>query len=195
MAYQEQLEPVIRQRAEARAQEQGLTDRGLNMTEAELGELHRLRNEINKHSAQLGDYAAESYVQSKFSDAEQVTRLYGGADQPNRAGDFDQVWCVTLKTGEVHLVIIEAKGGSSPLGSRMTRAGRAQQGTPEYMNEIIEIMRGNRNNTAVMDAVDSALRDRTLTYMEVRAPVRSGTGGDESVGIEASDFILRPGQP
>ena len=89
-------------------------------------------------SAKLGEKAAEAYMKSKGG-----KRLYPPPDVkvedwPSRSGVFDQIWDVDGK-----LVIVEAKGGSSTLGSRKINGKRHQQGTQTYMEDIIANMEKN----------------------------------------------------
>ena len=144
---------------------------------------------MNEASRQLGEHAASLWVGRRYPGPPRPALLYptGGG---SRSGDFDQVWRCTITEGgqqRTVYIVVEAKGGSSPLGSRRTREGpRAQQGTRLYFDDILHSMfdMGGEARRAVTDlrkarAADSA----SVRYMHVEAPmtyVSTPTGGQAS---------------
>jgi hypothetical protein len=132
-----------------------------SFTQTQQQELSQAIYQVNEQSRQMGETAAQSYIQSKYPDA---VLEYGGPSAASQAGDFDQVWRVPNQgpDGDDLWVVVEAKGGTSPLGSRQVGTGqRAEQGTTDYFNEIVKVMAG-RGETEIADTpfpVQEYLRD------------------------------------
>ncbi|MBD2248036.1 DUF4157 domain-containing protein [Nostoc sp. FACHB-888] len=139
-------------------------------------ELSKTLSEINEQSRKLGEKAGEDYVTSKYPDAE---LLYGGPTASSKSGDFDQVWRVPKagQDGKDLWIVVEAKGGSSTLGTRQVEGGTAQQGSKAYFDEIVRIMSGNKGSKTVGRELGGAARDSigNVKYLEVRAPITSNT--------------------
>ncbi len=84
---------------------------------------------INQQSAKIGELAADDFVQSKRPNAKLLHPKDIGTSI-SKPGDFDMVYEVEEPPpGEI--IIVEAKGGSSPLGTRKI--------------EIWHISKGQRN--------------------------------------------------
>lgn len=103
------------------------------------------------------------------------------------AGDFDQVW----KVGD-EFRLVEAKGGSSGLGSRAVSEGvRAEQGTKEYAMSIAENMATNGATKEIRklgNEMISAIRKGKFKYILVRAPI-----ADEFTDtvVKVSEFVIK----
>jgi hypothetical protein len=90
-----------------------------------------------------------------------------------KQGTFDMVY----RDKDGNLVIVEAKGGNSQLGSRKLKYGnsdgkRAQQGTKEYMDDIIANYEAKLSDDhpfvqELIDARDSG----AVKYASVRQPL------------------------
>ncbi|MDW3082188.1 type IV secretion protein Rhs, partial [Vibrio sp. 1403] len=84
---------------------------------------------INQQSAKIGELAADDFVRSKRPNAKLLYPKDIGTSI-SKPGDFDMVYEVEEPPpGEI--IIVEAKGGSSPLGSRKIGNMAYQQGTTE----------------------------------------------------------------
>ncbi|EGQ9181214.1 hypothetical protein F9H62_24550 [Vibrio alginolyticus] len=100
---------------------------------------------INQQSAKIGELAADDFVRSKRPNAKLLHPKDIGTSISN-PGDFDMVYEVEEPPpGEI--IIVEAKGGSSPLGSRKIGNMAYQQGTTEYTAEITNLMSEKKEGT------------------------------------------------
>jgi len=100
--------------------------------------------EMVRASEQLGEVAADAYIKKIAPNA---TRLRSEMPGRGKSGEFDRVY----QDGD-KVYIVEAKGGESSLGSRKTKGGdRAQQGTPEYRNSVVEEMQDRLDKVAERD--------------------------------------------
>ncbi|EIA1496147.1 hypothetical protein Q9X98_003174 [Vibrio parahaemolyticus] len=95
------------------------------------------------------------------------------------------------KPGEI--IIFEAKGGSSPLGSRKIGNMAYQQGTTEYAAEIAKLMSKNKEGTTEKLAADeiqyAPLSGRPIRYIHTQANIpESGKASD--VKLEVAEFKI-----
>ncbi len=149
----------------------------------ELEDLKKLYAQIHEQSRQLGEHAAEALMSGKGK------KLYPLGKTHSTSGDFDQVW----KVGdEFH--IVEAKGGSSGLGSRQVGEGlRAEQGTIEYAKSIIDNMVKNGATPEIRKLgreLEAALANGKVKYVLVRAPVGMEGGNAVLRDVWMSEFVL-----
>ena len=88
-------------------------------------------------------------------------------------GEFDRIYQVG---DDVYL--IEAKGGGSTRGTRMVGDKIVEQGTPEYREALIQIMRDKaydpltspqhaRDLKNTLKAIEKAQKNKTLKYIQV----------------------------
>jgi hypothetical protein len=162
-----------------------------------INERSRTLSEINEQSRKLGEKASESYVKSKYPEAELV---YGGPNANSQSGDFDQVWRVPAKnSGESDTwIVIEAKGGSGSLGTRKVNGGteKAQQGSRPYFEQIVDIMSNNPDPKAkaIGRELGKELRQdnqSSIKYMEVRAPIKTDSSGNAQLqDIQIKEFDI-----
>jgi hypothetical protein len=89
---------------------------------------------VTVQSNLIGEIGGRAYVQSEFPNAKPI---YGG--DGSRPGDFDQVYRQTLP-GKVRFIVVEAKGGNSPLGSKIVNGQVETQGTPAYFESTATSM-------------------------------------------------------
>jgi hypothetical protein len=149
----------------------------------------------NEHSRQIGDKGAVSYMQQKYPDA---VLEYGGPSSISRPGDFDQVWRVPGKGvdgGDLYIVV-EAKGGSGPLGTRKVKNGTevASQGSKDYFEDISKTMSENKKSSEaqrVGDALSEAKEDDNIQYLEIRTPISKDEKGNGTVtDIRVREFDI-----
>ncbi|PTX63136.1 hypothetical protein C8N46_102539 [Kordia periserrulae] len=100
--------------------------------QALLDEHFKVTNKKVKNSEQIGDIGAEDAIKKKHTNISE-THTHEGP------GVFDQVH----KTESGEYIIVEAKGGSSTLGSAKHNGFRVEQGTAEYFEYVIERMRNS----------------------------------------------------
>ncbi|MFK7748315.1 MAG: hypothetical protein AB8B65_07995 [Kordia sp.] len=93
---------------------------------------HKIANKKVKNSEKIGDTGAEDAIKKKHSDIKK-THTHEGP------GVFDQVH----KTESGEFIIVEAKGGSSKLGSAKHKGSRVEQGTAEYFEYVIDRMQSS----------------------------------------------------
>ena len=98
-----------------------------------------------------------------------------------KQGTFDMVY----RDKDGNLVIVEAKGGNSQLGSRKLKyatdenntriEGRAQQGTQEYMDDIIANYEAKlgKDNPFIAE-LKKARKDGNMKYVSVQQPLNKG---------------------
>jgi hypothetical protein len=182
---QKAIKAAFKQRRELMSRRDALEllQEGGTIQPKELEELKTLYYKINEQSRQLGEHAAEGVMSGKGH------KLYPLGKTHSTSGDFDQVW----KVGdEFH--IVEAKGGSGPLGSRQVSEGvRAQQGTIEYAKSIIDNMIKNGATPEIRKLgreMEAALASGKVKYVLVRASVATEGGAAVLRDIKVSEFIL-----
>jgi hypothetical protein len=154
----------------------------------------KARYKVNEASRKLGELHAEAYMKANYPDYELV---YPPPGSKSRPGDFDQVWrkVKVLASGEkqylLEHIVIEAKGGSSDLGSRMTGNIRAQQGTPEYFKAIVDLM---AQGSPEMQKAAQGLKlagDDGVKYLHVKVPIDGGPPSTVS-SVVVGQFDLKP---
>jgi hypothetical protein len=148
-----------------------------------------LQGQINRESELIGMQRSEQAVLGQYPNAEFT---YGGV--PGQSGDFDLVARVPGQNGQPdRFIVVESKGGSSELGSRMVetldpatkkkKELRAQQGSREYFDKINDLMSNSpdaatkRVGKDVKDAID----DRSVEYWHVSTPINGGKTGTTSI--------------
>jgi hypothetical protein len=151
----------------------------------------QLRNRIATGSRDAGMVAADIHVRRRWEGAE---RIYPPATADlatwgSQSGDFDLVY----RVGD-RIVVIEAKGGGSGIGTRRVEGGyRAEQGTREYFESV-------RDNMADMDgaagAVGRELRRTAyanIDYLHVQLDVVTVGGRTEVRGLRVRAFDISAG--
>jgi hypothetical protein len=160
---------------------------------------------VNEASRQLGEMSGDIWVRHRYRTAE---LRYPPPGAGSRSGDFDRVYRCVDADGKVVWVIIEAKGGAAELGSRRVGTQRVEQGTREYLDDVLNAM--ERSGGALRTAADEIRTARRtagvgLRYVEVRAPVEltaapagtaSGPGlpstRSSASSVEVKEFDLTP---
>jgi hypothetical protein len=93
-------------------------------------------------------------------------------------------------------IVIEAKGGGSPLGTRRVNEGRgtASQGTSEYFDEISELMSTNKQSRKTQEIGDDLADARArgdIQYLEVRTRIDNDNQGNSVIGnVTAKEFDI-----
>jgi hypothetical protein len=149
----------------------------------------KLQADINRISEQIGMQRSEQAILSQHPNAKFI---YGESGVPGKPGDFDLVARIPGENGQPpRYIVVESKGGSSPLGSRMvesrvgneTRELRAEQGSRPYFDKIQALMRNNadpdmrRVSRELGDAVD----DRAVEYWHVSTHINNGKTGTMNI--------------
>lgn len=116
-------------------------------------------------SQEAGEEAARNFGAVNFADYQ--------CQEGKFQGEFDMV-CVQ---GD-KVIVVEAKGGTSPLGKRKNVAGTdyVQQGTRDYAYAIAAVMPPSDGGIDIAQKVRDALDRGTLRYFKVRQPFsKAGT--------------------
>jgi hypothetical protein len=165
--------------------------------EDELARAKTRREEILREKAVSSEKLAESTAIAL------MTRVgYACARGLGLAREFDVI-CYKTIDGHEDVVVLEAKGGSSPLKTRLgpDKTQRVQQGSPDYWRAVLADMEDRRNKgtersyPGAKDApslTDSEILEKMprngndITYVHVQA--KSGVGRDCSAS--ANEFVL-----
>ncbi|HCH5750030.1 TPA: type IV secretion protein Rhs, partial [Vibrio parahaemolyticus] len=146
---------------------------------------------INQQSAKIGELAADDFVRSKRPNAKLLHPKDIGTSI-SKPGDFDMVYLVE-KPDPGEIIIVEAKGGSSPLGSRKIGNMAYQQGTTEYATAITDLMAQKDKDTTEWKAarsINKALRKKIpVRYIHTTAAI-SDAGEVSSVNVKEFNVEL-----
>ena len=114
-------------------------------------EYKKYQQQMVNASENLGETATKEAIDNLHPDVKPLkSETLGGGKQ----GEFDRIY-EDPSTGKI--IIAEAKGGKSPLGSRKVSGGkRAQQGTPQYRDDIIKNMRDRAKKTGDVELLETA---------------------------------------
>jgi hypothetical protein len=168
-----QRSDVDRQRLaelEARASAHALDQR----TNTALSQGHR-----NKHTERLGEIAADRVVGSTYPDARPIHT----GDGPHT---LDRVFVNDSPPPAV--IVVEAKGGSGTnTSSRATDMGRAQQGSREYLLDLVN-NQNSRLPPQVKAQIEAALDSGSIRYIEVSQPI-TPTGGLGDIKVREYDIV------
>jgi hypothetical protein len=154
--------------------------------------------EVVNQSTEIGELGGISYVAQNYRGA---TLEYGGPGSGSRPGDFDQVYRQALPDGTIRFVVVEAKGGGSPLGTRLVNGQVETQGTAEYFAAIAYNMRHNMTGQAAATGKDLSNAYRygktadgkpaEIVYLTVRTPISQAPGGGAAAPVAtAKQFDL-----
>ncbi|GGR49589.1 hypothetical protein GCM10008959_08600 [Deinococcus seoulensis] len=189
----------LEERAKLQAERDLLALKDLNATEAELNRMKALEQGIREESRQIGELAGINYVRSRYPES---ALIYPPAGAPSRSGDFDQIWKVRGEDGQIRYVVVEAKGGTSPLGRRRVTGGQdAEQGSQAYFQSILRTMMASKDaGTSRAGKSLASVELDAVEYLEVRAPILTrrtfGLDGqlivqNEALPITVREFILQ----
>jgi nucleoid-associated protein YgaU len=146
-------------------------------------ELSKLKGAINEQSRHLGELAAHDVMKAKGGKLS-----YPKTGKPSTKGDFDLIY----KVGD-EIYVVEAKGGSGALGTRKVGGATVQQGTSEYLRDIIRTMADSPNAEAreVAAALQTAQRTGKVKYVMVEAPIGTKAGAAVLGDVKISEFVLK----
>ncbi|MCX8778540.1 RHS domain-containing protein, partial [Vibrio parahaemolyticus] len=144
---------------------------------------------INQQSAKIGELVADDFVRNIRPNAKLI-HPKDLATSGSKPGDFDMVY---LSDDPEEIIIVEAKGGSSPLGNRKIGNEAYQQGTSKYAAEIVKLMSENKEGTTEKLAADeiqfAAFSGIPIRYIHTQASIpESGKASD--VKLEVAEFKI-----
>ena len=76
--------------------------------------------------------------------------VWPGPGAGSQRGDFDQVYRQTLSDGRIRYIVVEAKGGTSPLDTKVVGPNVETQGTADYFESTAESMKGMGGNAGTV---------------------------------------------
>jgi hypothetical protein len=149
---------------------------------------------VTVQSSLIGEIGARAYVQSEFDEAQLI---YGG--DGSRRGDFDLVYRLTLSDGNVRFLVVEAKGGNSPLGTKLVDGKVVIQGTAPYFESTATSMtrKGGQAQRVGADLLRAYHTGTTpdgktadVFYLVVRTPISSQGTTARPGTVSAKQFEL-----
>ncbi|MET0342868.1 MAG: polymorphic toxin-type HINT domain-containing protein [Polyangiales bacterium] len=160
-----------------------------NDPSASADEVNAARYEVIDASRRAGEAAAEAAAVRIAAQMPggRLERIYPPPNDPNpgsQSGDFDRVFAVRFDDGRpTQYLVIEAKGGSSGLGTRMVDGDRAQQGTLLYYMSIVNNMASSPPGSP-MHAAGRELSTNmgpNVHYLHVQLPIERSPANGGSV--------------
>ncbi|MDF4786845.1 type IV secretion protein Rhs, partial [Vibrio parahaemolyticus] len=144
---------------------------------------------INQQSAKIGELVADDFVRNIRPNAKLI-HPKDLATSGSKPGDFDMVY---LSDDPKEIIIVEAKGGSSPLGSRKIGNEAYQQGTSKYAAERVKLMSEKKGGTTEKLAADeiqfAAFSGIPIRYIHTQTSIpESGNASD--VIVDAAEFKI-----
>ena len=103
---------------------------------------------------------------------------------------------MVYQNSEGDVIIVEAKGGKSPLGKKQIGDKDYQQGTPEYAEAITENMKKNSKvngktdreaASAIMEAMDDG---NDVKYLHIETPITNTSTGSTVSEVNISEFDI-----
>jgi len=144
---------------------------------------------VNEQSAKIGEKAADMAVKAKYPDYE---RIHPDSldDSTSVSGNFDMVY----KNADGDVIIVEAKGGKSPLGKKQIGDVDYQQGTMEYAEAITENMgeksAGTTDKKAAKAIKNVAKKNRKVQYLHIETPIVKTDAGSTVSEVKISEFDI-----
>jgi hypothetical protein len=139
------------------------------------------RAKLTWASEQLGNQMAKEYMKEHFGPNGDIAPGYKQTfpdpklpETPGKSGEFDYVY-TQGGNPPTDIIIVEAKGASSDLGSANTADGKASQGSPEYLKEIAGKMAAKETDPKLkqmwLDIAEGNADAPNVRYLVVKAPV------------------------
>ncbi len=169
--FEESMEAIADQRANYRQEAHGIASDPLRGKEHE--DYKKAMQGVIGSSEEAGELAGRAFVKTQYPKAKEIDATTSGG---GKSGEFDLVY-----ENSGAYIVVEAKGGTSPLGSRRTSDGkRAQQGSPEYFEAITEVMRTDSKPQIVQLGADlhQAFHNGGVEYYMVRQKFNGDTPGE-----------------
>ena len=143
---------------------------------------------INNESAKIGEKAADAAIKIQYPGYERIhpTSLDSSTSVK---GNFDMVY----QNADGDVIIVEAQGGSSPLGKMKIGDEYYQQGTAKYAEAITKNMAKASPNTTdkkAANAIEVAIESDNIKYLHIKTPVTKTDGGSIVGEVEISEFDI-----
>ncbi|WP_348983609.1 RHS repeat-associated core domain-containing protein [Pseudoalteromonas sp. 2CM37A] len=146
---------------------------------------------VNEQSAKIGEKAADMAVKANYPD---YKRIHPDSldHSTSVSGNFDMVY----QNSDGDVIIVEAKGGKSPLGKKQIGDQDYQQGTKKYAQAITENMKKNGKvngktdreaASAIMEAMDDG---NEVKYLHIETPIINTSTGSTISEVNISEFDI-----
>ena len=183
---------LIKNRDKARTDRDAL----LKLVEPDEDALANALRQVNESSRQLGELGGDHFVRNQYPGA--VPKYPPPGTSGSRSGDFDQVFeWLNPTTKQTEYIVVEAKGGSSRLGSRMVGSVRAEQGTRRYYEGIVEAMMKRAASNAdtktleFLQRMNGADPSSAVRYLHVQVPINAA-GAADAIRVNRFDLSALP---
>ncbi|MGI2176175.1 RHS repeat-associated core domain-containing protein [Shewanella ulleungensis] len=144
---------------------------------------------VNEQSAKIGEKAADMAVKATYPGYE---RIHPDSldESTSVSGNFDMVY----QNANGDVIIVEAKGGKSPLGKKQIGDSDYQQGTLKYAQAITDNML-LRNENSTEFAAASAIKNADIfggnvQYLHIETPINKTAKGSEVGEVKISEFNI-----
>ncbi|WP_217877238.1 RHS repeat-associated core domain-containing protein [Pseudoalteromonas shioyasakiensis] len=146
---------------------------------------------VNEQSAKIGEKAADMAVKANYPGYE---RIHPDSldDSTSVSGNFDMVY----QNAEGDVIIVEAKGGKSPLGKKQIGDQDYQQGTAKYAQAITENMdknstaNGNTDRTAASAIIEAEEDGNDIKYLHIETPITKTNDNSTVSEVKISEFDI-----
>ncbi|MBB6460272.1 hypothetical protein [Flammeovirga kamogawensis] len=130
------------------------------------------KNKIGLESEKAAEKASDELIPEIYNDATMKPLEFV---MPGKSGQFDRIY---YDTKNKKFIIVEAKGGSSKIGTRLYEQKNYEQGTDEYLLSIIDHMqeRGDQNAKDLADELSVAYDAKKIDYLLVKQEFNTNTG-------------------
>ncbi|ARD22731.1 RHS repeat-associated core domain-containing protein [Shewanella japonica] len=145
---------------------------------------------INKSTETIGEKAADMAVKAQYPGYERIHPESLDRSSPG-AGSFDMVY----QNANGDVIIVEAKGGKSPLGKKQIGDDDYQQGTKEYAAAItMEMGERDKGSTDKISAkaIEKAFdrKRNKVQYLHVETPINKTARGSSVSEVRISEFDI-----
>lgn len=146
---------------------------------------------INNESAKIGEKAADAAIKIQYPG---YTRIHPTSLDSSTSvkGNFDMVY--HNANGDV--IIVEAKGGSSPLGKMKIGDEYYQQGTSKYAQAITKSMGRKDPDTtdkqAAVALTKASVMGKKVQYLHIETPITKTASGSVVGEVNISEFDIGP---
>ncbi len=143
---------------------------------------------INNESAKIGEKAADAAIKTQYPG---YTRIHPTSLDSSTSvkGNFDMVY----ENADGDVIIVEAKGGSSPLGKMKIGDEYYQQGTTKYAKAITKNMAGSEKESE-LDAAEAIYnagkKNKKIQYLHVKTPITKTENGSLVGSVETTEFDI-----
>ena len=176
---------ALQQHCEARDEAMKERDKNARQTDGYNQQIPK----VNEQSAKIGEKAADMAVTATYPGYKRI-HPDNLDESTSKSGNFDMVY----QNAQGDVIIVEAKGGKSPLGKKQIGDQDYQQGTAKYAEAITEIMDESSLNTSDKDAANAlkqaSIMGNKIQYLHVETPIIKTKDGSAVAQVKISEFDI-----